>query len=138
MAGTTVLGDTAPNTIQEDVKFGFIRRIRFVAAIGATGAITVTAAGTSGGITATRSSTGVYALAAMPTVGGKRVIGCGGSFLLPSTAPTAGDASTVNFGPTDLAAGTSSIITRAGDDGDVADPTSGSTLIAWMDILCGT
>lgn len=138
MAGTTVLGDTAHSTVQTDVKFGFIRKIYFQAAIGTTGAITVTAAGTSGGLAATRTSAGLYALTGLPTVGGVRVLSAGGTFLLPSTAPTAADASTVNFGPIDLAAGTASIITRAGDDGDVADPTSGSTLLAWLEIQCGT
>lgn len=137
MAAPTALSDTTPGAVQTGVKHGFIRRIHFQAAIGATGAITVTDAA-SDGISATRSSTGLYALTNLPTVGAKRILAAGGTFLLPSTAPTAADASTVNFGPADLAAGTISIITRAGDDGDVADPTDGSTLLAWIDISCGT
>lgn len=137
MAAPTALSDTAPNTTQLGVKHGFVRRIYFQAAIGATGAITVTAAA-SDGISATRTSTGLYALTNLPTVGAKRVLAAGGNFILPSTTVTAADASVVNWGPIDLSAGTASLLTRAGDDGDVADPTSGSTLLAWLDISCGT
>jgi len=137
MAAPTALSDTTPGAVQTGVKHGFIRRIYFTAAIGATGAITVTAAG-SDGISATRTSAGLYALTNLPTVGAKRVLAAGGTLVLPSTTVTAADASTVNFGPFDLAAGTASILTRAGDDGDVADPTDGSTLLAWIDISCGT
>ncbi len=135
MAGTTALGDTTPGAVQTDVKFGFIRRVYFQAAIGATGAITVTAAGTSGSTTATRTSTGFYALVGMPTVGATRVLACGGSIINDDTSPTAGD---VTFGPISLSAGTASILTTAGDDGDVADPTSGTTLLGWLDLQCGT
>lgn len=137
MAAPTALTDTAPGTLQTGVKHGFIRKIYFQAAIGATGAITVTAAATDG-ISATRTSAGLYALTNLPSVGAKRILAAGGTLILPSTAPTAADASTVNFGPADLAAGTISIITRAGDDGDVADPTDGSTLLAWLELSCGT
>jgi hypothetical protein len=137
MAAPTALSDTAPNTTQLGVKHGFIRRIYFQAAIGATGAITVTAAA-SDGISATRTSTGLYALTNLPTGGAKRVLAAGGTFILPSTTVTAADASVVNWGPIDLSAGTASLLTRAGDDGDVADPTSGSTLLGWLEISCGT
>jgi hypothetical protein len=137
MAAPTALSDTTPNAIQTGVKHGFIRRIYFTATIGATGAITVVAAG-SDGISATRSSTGLYALTNLPTVGGRRVLSAGGTFLLPSTTVTAADASVVNWGPISLSAGTASILTRAGDDGDVADPTNGSTLLGWLEIECGT
>jgi hypothetical protein len=138
MAGTTVLGDTAPGDVQTDVKFGFIRRIYFNAAIGATGAITVTAADTSGGTTATRTSAGLYALVGMPTVGGKSVLCCGGSIINDDTSPTAADGRNVSWGPISLSAGTASILVTAGDDGTIEDPTSGTTLTAWMDIKCGT
>lgn len=138
MAATTVLGDSAPNTGQAGVKHGFIRRLYFTFTIGATGAITLVAAGTDGAPSVSRSSTGLYALTNLPTGGGKRVLAAGGSFILPSTTVTAADASTVNWGPISLSAGTASLLTRAGDDGDVADPTNGSTLVAWLDISCGT
>lgn len=137
MAAPTALSDTTPGALQTGVKHGFIRKIYFQAAIGNTGAITVDATA-SDGISATRTSAGLYPLTNLPTVGAKRVLAAGGTLVLPSTAPTAADASIVNFGPFDLAAGTTSIITRAGDDGDVADPTSGSTLLAWIEISCGT
>lgn len=137
MAVQTVLGDTTPNTYQLDVKFGRIRKIYFQAAIGTTGAITVTAAGTTGGIAATRTSTGLYALTALPTGGALRVLAAGGSIINDDTSPTAGDARIVTFGPISLSAGTASILTTAGDDGDVADPTSGTTLLAWLELQCG-
>ena len=71
MAVTTVLGDTRPDGLQLDVKFGMVRKIYFNAAIGATGAITVTAAATSGGTTAGRTSAGLYALASLPSEGAR-------------------------------------------------------------------
>lgn len=137
MAAPTALSDTAPNTTQLGVKHGFVRRIYFQAAIGATGAITVTAAA-SDGISATRTSTGLYALTNLPTVGAKRVLAAGGSIINDDTSPTPSDARTVTWGPIDLAAGTASLLTTADDDGDVADPTSGTTLLAWLEISCGT
>lgn len=135
---TTALSDTARDLEQNDVKFGFIRRIHFNATIGATGAITVVADGTSGGITASRTSTGLYPLANLPTGQAKRVLACGGSIINDDTTPTPGDARTVTWGPIDLAAGTASLLTTANDDGDIADPTSGTTLTAWMEVSCGT
>lgn len=138
MAATTVLSDTCPGNLQTDVKFGFIRRIYFNAAIGTTGAITVTAAATSGGTTATRTSTGLYALASLPTVGGIRVLLSGGSIINDDGSPTVGDARIVTWSNISLSAGTANVITTAGDDGDVSDPTSGTTLQAWMDVQCGT
>lgn len=137
MAAPTALSDTAPNTTQLGVKHGFVRRIYFQAAIGATGAITVTAARTDG-ISATRTSTGLYALTNLPTVGSKYVLSGGGTIINDDTSPTAADARTVTWGPIDLAAGTASLLTTADDDGDVADPTSGTTLLAWLEISCGT
>jgi hypothetical protein len=138
MATTTVLSDTTPGNVQTDVKFGFIRKVYFNAAIGATGAITVTAAGTSGGITATRTSTGLYALANLPITGGLRVLASGGSIINDDGTPTAGDARIVTWSDLSLSAGTANLITTAGDDGDVADPTSGTTLSGFLEIQCGT
>lgn len=138
MAATTVLGDSTPNAVQTGVKHGFIRKIYFCGTIGATGAITKVAAGTDGETTVTRSSAGLYALAGMPTGGGKRVLAAGGCIINNDTSPTVTEARTVTWGPIDLSAGTASILTTADDDGDVADPTDGTTLLAWLEISCGT
>lgn len=138
MAASNVLSDTVHSAVQTDQKFGFVRRIYFQAAIGATGAITVTAARCSGGWTATRTSTGLYAATSMPTLGAKYVIAAGGCILNDDGSPTAADARVVSFSDISLSAGTCNILTTAGDDGDVADPTSGTTLLAWLDLACGT
>lgn len=138
MPATTVLGDSTPNAVQTGVKHGFIRKLYFAATIGATGAITLVAAGTDGSPSVSRTSTGLYELTNMPTGGGKRVLAAGGCIINNDTSPTAADARIVTWGPIDLGAGTASILTTAGDDGDVADPTSGTTLLAWLEISCGT
>lgn len=137
MPAPTALSDTTPGTTQTGVKHGFIRKVYFTATIGATGAITVVAAG-SDGISATRSSTGLYALTNLPTVGAKRVLAAGGTIINDDTSPTAADARIVTWGPISLSAGTASLLTTAGDDGDVSDPTSGTTLLAWLELSCGT
>lgn len=138
MPATTVLGDSTPNAVQTGVKHGFIRKIYFCGTIGATGAITLVAAGTDGAPSVSRSSTGLYALTNLPTGGGKRVLASGGSIINNDTSPTVDDARVVTWGPIDLGAGTASLLTTATDDGDVADPTSGTTLLAWLEISCGT
>src|SRR5262245_1722367 len=137
MAAPTVLTDTTPGAVQTGVKHGYIRKVYFNAAIGGTGAITVTAAGTDF-MAATRTSTGLYAVTNIPSVGAKRVLACGGSIINDDGTPTAGDARIVTWAAFDLAAGTASLLTTAGDDGDVADPTSGTTLTAWIEFACGT
>lgn len=138
MAAKDALNDTIHSAVQTDQKFGYIRRVYITAAIGATGAITVTAAGTSDGITVTRTSTGLYAVANLPTLTAKRVLAASGAIVNDDTSPTADDARTVSWGPISLSAGTASILTTATDDGDVADPTSGTTLQAWLDLSIGT
>lgn len=138
MAATTVLGDSTPNAVQTGVKHGFIRKIYFTATIGAAGAVTKVAAGTDGETTVELTSTGLYSLTGMPTGGGKRVLAAGGNIINNDTSPTAGDARIVTWGPIDLSLGTASILTTAGDDGAVADPTDGVTLLAWLEISCGT
>lgn len=132
------LSDTAHSAVQTDQKFGYIRKIYFQAAIGATGAITVTAARCSGGWTATLTSTGLYAATNMPTKGAKFVLAAGGSIINNDGSPTVDDARVVTFSNIDLSAGTCNIITTAGDDGDLAIPTSGTTLLAWLELACGT
>lgn len=142
MAASEVLGDSAHSNVQTHIKYGRIRKIYINATIGTTGAIAKVAAdtddGNAGVITLSRTSTGLYAVAGLPTKGGKSVLATGGSIINDDTSPTAGDARIVTFGPIDLSAGTASILTTAGDDGDVADPTSGTTLQAWLEIKCGT
>jgi len=138
MAGTTVLGDTTPGAVQTDVKFGFIRKIYLNAAIGATGAITVTAAGTSGLTTATRTSAGLYALAGLPTVGGIRVLLSGGSIINNDSSPDVAGGRIVTWSDISLSAGTANLIVTAGDDGDVSDSADGTTLQAFLEIQCGT
>jgi hypothetical protein len=142
MAASQVLGDSAHSNVQTHVKYGRIRKIYINAAIGATGAITVTAAdtddGEKGAIAVSRTSTGLYAVTNLPTSGGKSVLASGGSIINDDTTPTAADARIVTWGPISLSAGTASILTTAGDDGDVSDPTSGTTLQAWLEIKCGT
>jgi hypothetical protein len=138
MAVQTALSDTTPHNVQTDVKFGRIRKVYINAAIGATGAITVTAAGTSGQIAVTRTSTGLYAVTGLPTGGALRVLLSGGSIINDDGSPTAGDARVVTWNTISLSAGTANINTTAGDDGDVADPTSGTTLQAFLELQCGT
>jgi hypothetical protein len=138
MATTTVLSDTCPGNVQTDVKFGFIRRVYFNAAIGATGAITVTAAATSGGITATRTSAGLYALANLPITGGIRVLASGGSIINNDSSPDVAGGRIVTWSDISLALGTANVIVTAGDDGDVSDSADGTTLSAFLDIQCGT
>src|SRR3972149_3056194 len=87
MAVTTVLSDTRPGGQHLDVKFGLIRKGYFNAAIGATGAITVTAAATTGGIAAARTSAGLYALTNLPTGGALRVLASGGSIINNDSSP---------------------------------------------------
>lgn len=138
MAAPTVLGDTCPGNVQTDVKFGFIRRIYFNAAIGTTGAITVTAAATSGGIAATRTSAGLYALTGLPTNGGIRVLNSGGSIINNDSSPDVAGGRIVTWSDISLSAGTANVIVTAGDDGDVSDSASGTTLQAFLEIQCGT
>lgn len=138
MAATEVLSDTVHSAVQTDQKFGSVRRVYINAAIGATGAITVTAAGTSGQIEVARTSTGLYAVTNLPTRGALRILASGGSIINDDGTPTAGDARIVTWAAPSLSAGTASILTTAGDDGDVADPTDGTTLQAWLDLQCGT
>lgn len=136
MAVRTALTDSTPGAVQTSVKLGFIRKLYFQAAIGATGAITVTAAASD--FTATRTSTGLYACTDLPTGGALRVLAAGGTIINDDGTPTAADARHVSFSNIDLAAGTANILTTAADDGDVADPTSGTTLLAWLELQCGT
>lgn len=137
MATPTALSDTAPGTLQTGVKHGFIRKIYFEATIGASGAITVVAAG-SDGIRAEQTSTGLYALTNLPTAGARRVLARGGSIDNDDASPTVADARVVTWQGIDLAAGTANLLTTAADDGDVADPTDGTTLTAWLELSCGT
>jgi hypothetical protein len=125
-----------PGRTQTSQKFGYIRKLYFQAAIGTTGAITVTAAASD--FTATRTSTGLYPATGIPSGGAIRVLGAGGSIINDDGTPAAGDARVVTFSNIDLAAGTANILTTAGDDGDVADPSSGTTLLAWLELQCGT
>ena len=137
MAAPTALSDTTPGAVQTGVKHGFIRRIYFAADIAAAGAITVDT-DVSDGITATLTSTGLYALANLPTVGAKRYLALGGCIVNNDGSPTVTDVRTVTWSDIDLAAGTANLLTTAGDDGDVADPTSGTVLTAWLDLSVGT
>lgn len=138
MAAPTVLSDTRPGGHQIDVKFGLVRRIYFNAAIGTTGAITVTAATTSGAIAATRTSAGIYALTGLPTVGGLAVLQSGGSIINNDSSPDVAGGRIVTWSDISLSAGTANVIVTAGDDGDVSDSASGTTLQAFLDIKCGS
>jgi hypothetical protein len=138
MAGTTVLGDTFPGAGQTDVKFGRIRKVYFNAAIGATGAITVTAAATSGQIAATRTSAGLYALTGLPSVGAIRVLASGGSIINNDSTPDVAGGRIVTWSDISLSAGTANVIVTAGDDGDVSDSADGTTLSAFLELQCGS
>lgn len=138
MATTTVLSDTTPGNVQTDVKFGLIRKVYFNAAIGAAGAITVTRAGTSGGTTAALTSTGLYALANLPSTGGLRVLLSGGTIINNDGTPDVAGGRVVTWSDINLAAGTANVLVTAGDDGDVSDPADGTTLSAFLEISCGT
>ncbi len=133
----TALSDSACDLVYEDVKFGIVRRVRWVATIGATGACTLVAARSSVNTTISRTSTGLYAVT-FGGAGAKNIIGMGGNIENDDTSPTAADARIVTGAAFNLGAGTGNILTTAGDDGDVADPTSGTTLYFWLDIACGT
>lgn len=133
----TALSDSSEDLTYEDVKFGLCRWIHWVATIGASGACTLVAARSSVNTTIAQTSTGLYAV----TFGGaaaKSILAMGGNIENDDTSPTASDARIVTGAAFNLGAGTGNILTTAGDDGDVADPTSGTTLYFWLKIACGT
>ena len=138
MAVTTVLSDTRPGGQQLDVKFGLIRKICFNAAIGSTGAITVTAAGTSGGIAATRTSAGLYALTNLPTGGALRVLASGGSIINNDGSADVAGGRIVTWSDISLTLGTANVLVTAGDDGSNEDSASGTVLSAFLELSCGS
>jgi hypothetical protein len=94
------------------------------------------AAKSSPDVTIARTSTGLYAITFQK--GGVRKVFANGSIENDDTSPTAADARIVSDAVIDVAAGTGNILTTAGDDGDVADPTSGTTLYYKLEISVGT
>lgn len=138
MAVTDVLSDTAHSNVQTDAKFGRIRKIYINAAIGTTGAVTVTAAATSGGVTLTRTSAGLYAVANLPTRGAIRKLASGGSIVNNDGSADVAGGRVVTWSDINLAAGTANILVTAGDDGSNEDSASGTTLEAFLELACGT
>lgn len=138
MAVQTALSDTTPGAVQTDVKFGFIRKIYINAAIGSTGAVTVTAAATTGGITLTRTSAGLYAVAGLPTAHAVRKLASGGSIVNNDGSADVAGGRVVTWSDISLSAGTANILVTAGDDGSNEDSASGTTLEAFLELSCGT
>lgn len=138
MAAKNAIGDTVHSAVQTDQKFGNIRKVYINAAIGSSGAVTVTRAATSGEITLTLTSTGLYAVANLPTLGAVRKLQSGGSIVNNDGSPDVAGGRIVTWSDINLSAGTANIIVTAGDDGDVSDPASGTTLEAFLELACGT
>jgi hypothetical protein len=135
MSGT-ILGDTGPGQLQLPLKFGLVVPLYWKVTIGATGAPTLVSADSSPDVTITRTSAGLYAIT-FPS-GGRSKVFSGGSIENDDTSPTAADARIVSDAVINVTAGTGNILTTAGDDGDVADPTSGTTLFYKLEIRVGT
>lgn len=138
MAAGQALGDTVHSAVQTAQKHGYIRKVYINATIGATGAVTLVADGTDPGIAIALTSEGLYSVTGLPTATAKRVLASGGTIVNNDTSPTAADGRHVSWGPVSLSAGTGSIIVVACDDGDIAHPTSGTTLSAWLELSIGT
>jgi len=135
MSGT-ILGDTMVDGYMTPVRFGKIVPLYWKATIGATGACTLVAADSSPDVRISRTSTGLYAIT-FPKDGLSAVF-MGGNIENDDTSPTAGDARIVTGAVISPTAGTGNILTTAGDDGDVADPTSGTTLYFKLEIRVGS
>lgn len=138
MSASDVLSDSVHSAVQTGAKHGRVRKLYINAAIGGTGAPTVTRAATDGETTLTRTSAGLYAVANLPTKGAIRVLLSGGSIINNDGSADVAGGRIVTWSDINLSAGTANILVTAGDDGSNEDSASGTTLQAFLELACGT